>query len=65
MRISLAVQTVIFHPSERPEGTMLAAELYTRLTRPISDRLGFGAGFPVWSAVDADVVDLTAADHIV
>lgn len=65
MKLSLAVQTVIFHPAERAEGTKLATELYTRLTRPISDRLGFGAGIPVWSAVDADVVDLNAADHIV
>jgi hypothetical protein len=65
MRPALIAQTVVFHESDRPAAKKLATNLYTRLTRPISDRLGFGAGIPVWSAVDASSVDLNAADRIV
>lgn len=61
----LTLQTVFFHESDREEARRLGSDIYARLTRPIDDPLAHGPGIPVLVAVEADLVDLQAADTVV
>lgn len=61
----LVLQTVYFHESDREEARRLGVDLYERLTRPIDDPLAHGPGIPVLVAVQAESVDVEAADTVV
>ncbi len=61
----LTLQTVYFDESDRAEAVRLGEDLYERLTRPAADPLAHGAGIPVRIGVNADLVDLEAADTTV
>lgn len=63
-RPTLVIQTVYFHPSDRPLAQDLGGLLYEHLTRPRADRLAFGGGIPVLIATDTTHVDTDVASHL-
>ncbi|HKP04434.1 MAG TPA: CHAT domain-containing protein [Chthoniobacterales bacterium] len=61
----LILQSVYFHQSDREEALRLGSDLYGRLTRPIDDPLAHGPGISVLVGVEAESVDVAAADTVV
>ncbi len=62
---TLIIHTVYFDDSDRDDAYRLGIDLYGTLTRPVNDRLAFGAGIPVFCAVRPEAVDLSSAEHVV
>ena len=61
----MVIQTVHFHETDKIEARRLGLDLYDKLTRPIQDRLAFGAGIPVSVAATPEYVDCEAAETVV
>ncbi|MEM9383950.1 MAG: CHAT domain-containing protein [Pseudomonadota bacterium] len=61
----MIVYTAYFTRASRPRAVKLGTALYGALTRPLGDRLAFGAGVPIRPGVNGQAIDTDASEDAV